>query len=64
MLTYFVGGKPFRLMTNTPKKVNDLAELGLSDITPVKHVCGVTDNNRRYLNAKKEWGHEIDSDDL
>ncbi len=64
LLKYFVDGKPFRLLTNNPKKVNDLTEFGLSGITPVKHVCGVTDNNRRYLRAKQEWGHEIDSDDL
>jgi GTP cyclohydrolase II len=64
LLKYFVGGKAFRLMTNNPKKVNDLAELGLTDITPVKHVCGVTDSNRRYLKAKQSWGHKLDSDDL
>ncbi len=64
LLKYFVGGKPFRLMTNNPKKVSDLAEFGLSGITPVKHVCGVTDNNRRYLQAKKEWGHQLNPDDI
>jgi GTP cyclohydrolase II len=64
LLKYFVGGKPFRLMTNNPKKVNDLAELGLSDITPVKHVCGVTDKNREYLKAKKNWGHKLNPDDI
>jgi len=64
LLKYFVGRKPFRLMTNNPKKVNDLAEFGLSGITPVKHVCGVTDKNREYLKAKQNWGHEIDTDDL
>jgi len=64
LLKYFVDGKPFRLMTNNPKKVDDLAEFGLSDITPVKHVCGVTDRNRDYLRAKQGWGHKLDADDL
>ena len=64
LLKHFVGGKPFRLLTNNPKKVNDLNAFGLADITPVKHICGVGDNNRRYLQAKRNWGHEIDPDDL
>jgi GTP cyclohydrolase II len=64
LLKFFVGGKPFRLMTNNPKKVNDLTDLGLSGITRVKHVCGVTDSNRQYLHAKKNWGHKLDPDDL
>ena len=64
LLKYFVDGKPFRLLTNNPKKVDDLTELGLSEITPVKHVCGVTDRNRGYLKAKQSWGHKLDADDL
>lgn len=64
LLKYFIDGKAFRLLTNNPKKIDDLAELGLTDITPVKHVCGVTDSNRRYLQAKQNWGHKLDSDDL
>jgi len=64
LLKYFVGGQPFRLLTNNPKKVDDLAALGLGDITRVKHVTGVTDNNRRYLTAKQDWGHKLDAEDL
>ncbi len=64
LLKYFVDGKAFRLLTNNPKKIDDLTELGLTDITPVKHVCGVTDSNRHYLKAKQNWGHQIDADDL
>ena len=64
LLKYFIDGKAFRLLTNNPKKIADLKEFGLSDITPVAHVCGVNDNNRRYLQAKQEWGHKIDPDDL
>jgi GTP cyclohydrolase II len=64
LLKYFVDGQPFRLLTNNPKKVDDLAALGLVDITRVKHVTGVTDNNRRYLTAKQDWGHKLDAEDL
>lgn len=64
LLKYFVGRKPFRLMTNNPKKIDDLANHGLHNITPVKHVCGVTDNNRRYLKAKQGWGHKLSGDDI
>ena len=64
LLKYFVQGKAIRLLTNNPKKVNDLTAFGLRDITRVKHVTGVTDDNRRYLTAKKGWGHELDPEDL
>ena len=64
LLKYFVDGQPFRLLTNNPKKVDDLTGFGLGEITRVKHVTGVTDNNRRYLTAKKSWGHKLDSDDI
>ncbi|HNP63678.1 MAG TPA: GTP cyclohydrolase II [Woeseiaceae bacterium] len=64
LLKYFLGGKAFRLLTNNPKKVADLTRFGLEGITRVKHVTGVGDNNRRYLRAKKGWGHELDPDDL
>lgn len=64
LLKYFVGGKPFRLLTNNPKKVNDLGDFGVSGITRVKHVSGVTASNRRYLSAKQDWGHEISKEDL
>lgn len=64
LLKYFIGGKPFRLLTNNPKKVNDLGDFGVGGITRVKHVSGVTASNRRYLSAKQDWGHEISSEDL
>ena len=40
LIRYFYGTGPFRLLTNNPKKVQDLAEHGLTDVTPVKHVIG------------------------
>lgn len=64
LLKYFLGDRPFRLLTNNPKKVEDLAKLGLDGITPVKHVTGVSDANRGYLAAKRDWGHTLDQDDL
>lgn len=64
LLKFFVEDRPFRLLTNNPKKVNDLAQMGLSRITRVKHVTGVGDRNRRYLSAKQDWGHELTSEDI
>ncbi len=52
------------MLTNNPKKVKDLGKHGVIGITRVKHVTGVTDSNRRYLCAKQEWGHEIESEDI
>jgi GTP cyclohydrolase II len=64
LIRHFHGEKPFRLLTNNPKKLEDLAALGLTDVTPVKHVIGVTKSNRRYLEAKRGWGHRLDPEDL
>ncbi len=41
-----------------------LTAAGLTDITAVKHVFGVTDSNRRYLAAKQDWGHRLTSADI
>jgi GTP cyclohydrolase II len=64
LLWYFVGNKHIRLLTNNPKKVNDLQAFGLSRVTAVKHVVGVNEFNRRYLNAKAGRGHHLDSEDI
>jgi GTP cyclohydrolase II len=64
LLKHFRGSGPFRLLTNNPKKVEDLAAAGLAQITPVKHVFGVTAANRRYLQAKKDWGHKLSPEDF
>ncbi len=64
LLKFFVGDRPFRLLTNNPKKVDDLNALGLAHITRVKHVIGVTDWNRRYMSAKKARGHKLSADDI
>jgi GTP cyclohydrolase II len=64
ILKWALKGRPVRLLTNNPKKIADLSEMGLPDITPVKHVVGVGEHNRRYLDAKRDWGHRIDDGDL
>ena len=64
LLKYFHGDGPFRLLTNNPKKISDLEEHGLKDITPVKHVIGVGEVNRDYLAAKRDWGHNLSSEDI
>ena len=64
LLRYFAGDKPVRLMTNNPKKVEDLEAMGLNGITRVKHVTGIAASNKRYLEAKKGWGHQLDDSDL
>lgn len=64
LIRYFRGSGPLRLLTNNPKKIEDLSAAGVADITPVKHVFGVTEANKRYLEAKKSWGHEFDDEDI
>jgi len=64
LLKFFRGAGPFRLLTNNPKKIADLKKAGLNEVSPVKHVFGVTESNKRYLSAKRDWGHELADDDI
>lgn len=64
LIRYFHGVKPFRLLTNNPKKLEDLSAHGLTAVTPVRHVVGITDSNRRYMEAKKGWGHKLGPEDV
>ena len=65
LLLYFLGeDRPFRLLTNNPKKADDLRFHGLRHVTVEKHVIGVGEHNRRYLAAKRDWGHSIEDGDL
>ena len=57
LLKYFVGQKPFRLLTNNPKKLEDLAAHGVKQVIQEKHVHGVVDTNRKYLEAKLSLIH-------
>ena len=53
-----------KMIRTNPKKIKDLRSFGLSRITQEKHVSGVGEWNRRYLRAKKEWGHRLDDEDI
>ena len=64
LLKRFIGANPFRLLTNNPKKLEDLAAHGLTQVTREKHVTGVGEWNKRYLNAKRDWGHGLAEEDL
>ncbi|MEN7343652.1 MAG: GTP cyclohydrolase II [Pseudomonadota bacterium] len=64
ILLSFIGNRPFRLMTNNPKKIADLNAAGLTEFNAVKHVAGVSDWNRRYLASKQQKGHQFSDDDL
>lgn len=64
LLKYFVGNKPLRLLTNNPKKLKDLADFGFEHISAVKHVASVGEWNRKYLSAKRNWGHRLSDEDL
>ena len=64
LLKYFVHGRRLRLLTNNPKKVEDLTALGVPQIERVKHVFGVDDHNLQYLKAKRDWGHKLGEEDI
>lgn len=64
LIKHFVGHDAFRLLTNNPKKVQDLTDFGLDQIVQEKHVTGVTEWNRGYLHAKQGWGHRLDDEDI
>lgn len=64
LLKYFLGDRPFRLLTNNPKKICDLNDYGLHHVTAIRHVVGVNESNRAYLSAKRDWGHNFEDSDL
>ncbi|MCP5178777.1 MAG: GTP cyclohydrolase II [Pseudomonadales bacterium] len=64
LILHFVGDAPMRLLTNNPKKLEDLERFGLHHIKAEKHVHGVSAWNKRYLNAKRSWGHQLSEDDI
>ena len=64
LLKHFGQGRRIRLLTNNPKKLDDLTALGVQGIEQVKHVCGVDSFNLQYLKAKRDWGHKLADDDL
>jgi GTP cyclohydrolase II len=64
ILLYLRGDRPLRLMSNNPRKQADLTAGGLHYVRHEKHVAGISRANRRYLDAKRGWGHRIEPDDL
>lgn len=53
-----LGVKKIRLMTNNPKKLASLAELGLDVVEHVSHITAGTPHNKNYLATKSEkFGH-------
>ena len=64
LLHYFLPRRPFTLLTNNPKKVDDLKEHGHVGVTAERHVIGVNAWNQRYLAAKRDWGHQLSATDL
>lgn len=64
IMLYLRGDRPIRLMSNNPKKQRDLRAGGLNHIESEKHVVGVSAANRRYLDAKRGWGHKLDPDEI
>lgn len=65
ILLHLLGGdRAFRLLSNNPKKLADLCARGLTKIESQKHVAGVNDHNRRYMTAKRDWGHRLDPEDI
>ena len=64
LLKYYEGQKPFTLLTDNPKKLDDLAAHGVKQLIQEKHVHGVVDTNRKYLEAKRGWGHVLEDDDI
>ncbi len=64
LLKYFGKNRHLRLLTNNPKKIDDLVKFGVRNIKRVKHISGVDACNVGYMRAKQAWGHRIDEKDL
>ncbi len=64
LISYFLGNRPMRLLTNNPKKIEDLHASGLTKMTFEKHIVGVSKWNKKYLSAKQSWGHKIGDADI
>ncbi len=59
VIHHLLGGRPFRLLTNNPDKVEQVRVCGLEGVVRQSHVVGVCSRNEAYLRAKAERGHVI-----
>jgi 3,4-dihydroxy 2-butanone 4-phosphate synthase/GTP cyclohydrolase II len=60
-----LGVKKLRLLTNNPRKIIGLESFGLELIERVPLIAPVTDENRRYLETKRDrMGHLLDASSL
>lgn len=64
LILHFLGNRAIQLLTNNPKKIEDLTNAGLTQMKIEKHITGVSKWNKKYLSAKKGWGHQIGDEDL
>lgn len=64
IVRHLLGDRPIRLLTNNPDKVNQLAAFGLRAVVQEPLVAGVSAQNRRYLEAKRDHGHVIRAEAL
>ncbi len=60
LIHFFHGDQSFRLLSNNPKKLQDLREQGLTKIESIQHIEGIREENRRYIEAKRARGHRFD----
>ncbi len=59
VLRHFLRGRPIRLMSNNPVKIEQLVAGGQPVIEALQHVAGVSDHNTRYLRSKRNKGHNL-----
>ncbi|WED20580.1 GTP cyclohydrolase II [Vibrio sp. JC009] len=63
MMLKALGITKIRLVTNNPKKINDLKELGIEIEEVIHTIAHVKDGNENYLKAKVSHGkHQLDID--
>lgn len=61
ILKFLYPGKPVRLLTNSPRKIEALQRVGIA-VERLELVAGVVPQNEGYLRAKAAHGHMIDVD--
>lgn len=62
VLRYLLHGAAVRLLSNNPDKRRQLEDNGQVVSEAVSLIAGLNEHNRRYLEAKRSKGHQIDGD--